>query len=205
MDAPAIIKPTGSEQRLDVELSEAIAYSLGEMVLAGKAIFPNRGLTGLKLTIVENGEEKAIQLGKGAIHNWLTRLNVIPGLNVPLKAYLDGKREEKRLNDERTRQASIIENAEKLIEGIVKKDVVEEKEIYRVDGDVRTLTRVERIKNGSRTIEARVKAAVFGLERLNPGRYSQKVDIRAMVAVFPLSEIRKAREEIVREAREQHA
>lgn len=198
---PAIIKEDGAKQRTDVALTASIAGALRERVLAGKVVTANKRKD-LALTVTEEGRETALLLSTNTVAGWVKRDNVIPGLNRTLRDYLEEARAEFRANARAAIQEQIIENAEKGLDALVRMPTKAGK---------KTLTRFKYSRNrkaffitskmeeeydghDAKLLEVKAKSLMFGLERLDPNRYSTKVDVKNTHLIFNLGALRRVKE-----------
>lgn len=198
--ALAIIKEDGAKQRIDVELSEAVANALVERVLQGLPLYLDEGALELS---TEGG---IVEIPRGTMTTWVTRGNVIPETGRRLRDVLDDARIEKKRIQREERQAEIIENGELALQELVKIPITSGRMIT-------TKYKTKRGKKGEAPVyvpygkvetdfegvnpklaEAKIKALTFGLERLEPNRYGAKLDAKHTHMVFSLSDLRRAKE-----------
>lgn len=197
MESALIVKEDGAKQRTDVQLTEAVARTLGEMILAGESIHPRKGKLQIT-TITEEGLPQTEELSVNTLEKWISRGNVIPETGQSLRAYLDEKRDEKRTETEQARQSAIRENAEKRLEELsgIKIKPIESKKTYKynpITGE-KFLVKEETIEGSAKLAEVVVKGLQFGLERLNPQRYGPKAEVQHNHFVFDLVKLREARQ-----------
>lgn len=197
--ALAIIKEDGAKQRSDTALSEAIASTLVEKILAGESLHPESGKIELSI------EGRIVEVASGQLDMWLYRGNVIPETGRTLRDVLSEAREERKRKVREARQLEIIENGELALQELVKIPITSGKMIT-------TKYKAKRGKKGEAPVyapygkvetefegvnpklaEAKIKALTFGLERLDP-RYAAKSETKNMHMVFSLSDLRRAKE-----------
>src|SRR5436309_867402 len=105
---PSLVKETGKVQRTDVALTSSIASALADVILEGKTIYPKSGR--LEITYPgADGSEITETLSIHTIDSWVKRGNVIPGMNVALRDFLDGKRADKRAKDRQAAHQALID------------------------------------------------------------------------------------------------
>lgn len=197
----APVKPNGDLQRADVGLTLAIANTLGQMVLDGITLHPGVG----KLKLVAEG--KNVELSRRQVNNWMTRQTVIPETGQTLRSFLDEKYEEKRVKRDQAEQNTIRETAQSALAEIValpNHNEMTETRLRPLEGEPATQTidgivyeiRGKTIESGvnPKIVEAKTKALTFALERLNPERYSPRLETRNTHLVFSLADLARAKE-----------
>lgn len=198
METAVIVKEDGAKQRIDVGLTKAIADTLGQLIAAGTTLYPSKGKKGLVLEVGEEENKQTVSLSAGQISSWLQRGTVIPETGENLRTFLDGKRDEKRIQDSQARQTTIRENAEKQLQALTGIEIKpqEVKQFYKYDHrGKKSLVREEVVTGSAKLAEVVVKGLVFGLERLDPARYGSKAEVQHNHFVFDLARLRQARKQ----------
>jgi len=180
-----IVKKNGVKQRSDLTLTKEIATTLREMVLAGESLYQKGG----KINLFSKDGEK-IALSVGTLNAWILRRNIVPGIGVSLKDYLDKTRVERRVIKMRKQQEEMWEkgqnNLEKALSMRTNLPVFNKfgQVVRDEDGNI-----VRR--ENPNLLKIQLDAAKFVLERLNSENYGKRTKIKDKHLAFSLADFRR--------------
>lgn len=187
MNKPAVYKQNGIKQRSNTELTKEIAITLREMIISGKKI-PTTYPDYLDIK-TESGEVKRIMSYN--VNKWVSYENVIPELNVTLRSYLDGARQERKVMVRQQREEQLLADVEREFRRTMNLRtnvpvVSWGKVVKREDGSIMR-------KESDKLLAIKMTTAQYLAERLDKQKYGkiERTQNEHLVG-FSLSDLRKA-------------
>lgn len=199
MRSAIVLKQNSSRQRGDVLLTKEIAGALVQRVLSGETLFPPEGRLEL---ITGSGEgERTFILSCNTLHAWVKRGNVIPETGNELRVVLDRAREDYRTRKREELKDKLLEDAERELNRTL--NIRSNIPVRDKFGKVMTNLDGSYVrKENANLLRIKLDTAKYVAERLDSDTWGKAGKTENTHLVFSLSDLRRAKEERDKEAKE---